>query len=46
MIAKYYLGADNELFAYKVRPAPDTLPGRFETGTQNHEGLAGVPGAG
>lgn len=35
----------NELFAYKVRPAPDTLPGRFETGTQNHEGLAGVLGA-
>ena len=35
----------NELFAYKVRPAPDSLPGRFETGTQNHEGLAGVLGA-
>ena len=35
----------NELFAYKVRPAPDTLPGRFETGTQNHEGIAGVLGA-
>ncbi len=35
----------DELFAYKVRPAPDSLPGRFETGTQNHEGLAGVLGA-
>jgi cysteine desulfurase family protein (TIGR01976 family) len=35
----------NELFAYKVRPAPDDLPGRFETGTQNHEGIAGVLGA-
>jgi len=35
----------DELFAYKVRPAPDLLPGRFETGTQNHEGLAGVLGA-
>ncbi|MBN2502861.1 MAG: aminotransferase class V-fold PLP-dependent enzyme, partial [Anaerolineales bacterium] len=35
----------DDLFAYKVRPAPDTLPGRFETGTQNHEGLAGVLGA-
>ena len=35
----------NELFAYKVRPAPNELPGKFETGTQNHEGLAGVLGA-
>jgi cysteine desulfurase family protein (TIGR01976 family) len=34
-----------ELFAYKVRPAPDELPGKFETGTQNHEGIAGVLGA-
>jgi len=33
------------LTAYKVRPAPDSLPGKFETGTQNHEGLAGVLGA-
>lgn len=30
------------LFAYKVRPAPETLPGRWMTGTQNHEGIAGV----
>ena len=22
----------DELFAYKVRPAPDSLPGRFESG--------------
>jgi cysteine desulfurase family protein (TIGR01976 family) len=35
----------DELKAYKVRPAPDSLPGRFETGTQNHEGIAGVLGA-
>jgi cysteine desulfurase family protein (TIGR01976 family) len=35
----------NELFAYKVRPAPSSLPGKFETGTQNHEGIAGVLGA-
>jgi cysteine desulfurase family protein (TIGR01976 family) len=28
--------------AYKVRPAPSGPPGKFETGTQNHEGLAGV----
>jgi cysteine desulfurase family protein (TIGR01976 family) len=33
------------LFAYKVRPATDHLPGKFETGTQNHEGIAGVLGA-
>jgi len=35
----------DDLFAYKVRPAPNELPGRFETGTQNHEGIAGVLGA-
>ncbi len=35
----------DELFAYKVRPAPNSLPGKFETGTQNHEGIAGVLGA-
>ncbi len=33
------------LVAYKVRPATDLLPGKFETGTQNHEGIAGVLGA-
>ena len=33
------------LKAYKVRPATDELPGKFETGTQNHEGIAGVLGA-
>ncbi|HJT75943.1 MAG TPA: cysteine desulfurase-like protein, partial [Gemmataceae bacterium] len=31
--------------AYKVRPAPDTLPDRWMTGTQNHEGLAGTAAA-
>jgi len=30
---------------YKVRPAPESLPGRWETGTQNHEGMAGVAAA-
>jgi cysteine desulfurase family protein (TIGR01976 family) len=35
----------DELFAYKVRPAPNELPDRFEIGTQNHEGIAGVLGA-
>ncbi len=34
-----------ELYAYKVRPAPNLPPGKFETGTQNHEGMAGVLGA-
>lgn len=33
------------LTPYKVRPAPKALPDCFETGTQNHEGLAGVLGA-
>jgi cysteine desulfurase family protein (TIGR01976 family) len=27
---------------YKVRPASDEIPWRWETGTQNHEGLAGL----
>ena len=34
-----------QIKAYKVRPAPNSLPGKFETGTQNHEGIAGVLGA-
>lgn len=33
-----------ELNAYRVRPAPEEPPGKFETGTQNHEGIAGVLG--
>src|SRR5262245_26965120 len=33
------------LEAYKVAPAPRTLPGKWMTGTQNHEGLAGVAAA-
>ncbi len=28
--------------AYKVRPAPDSLPEKWMTGTQNHECIAGV----
>ena len=28
--------------AYKVRPAPDSIPDRWMTGTQNHEGIAGA----
>lgn len=30
---------------YKVRPAPDQPPDKFETGTGNFEGMAGVLGA-
>jgi len=35
----------DQLTAYKVRPAPNSPPGKFETGTPNHEGIAGVLGA-
>ena len=31
--------------AYKIRPAPNKLPGKKKTGAQNHEGIAGVLGA-
>jgi len=31
-----------ELVAYKVRPARNSLPGKWMTGTQNHEGIAGA----
>jgi cysteine desulfurase family protein (TIGR01976 family) len=34
-----------KLPAYKLRPVPDRLPDRWMTGTQNHEGLAGVVAA-
>ena len=30
---------------YKLRPAPDEIPASWETGTQNHEGLAGMVAA-
>ncbi len=32
----------DRLPAYKVRPADDQPPYKFETGTQNHEGIAGA----
>jgi cysteine desulfurase family protein (TIGR01976 family) len=35
----------DKLQAYKVRPAPKEPPGKFETGTNNLEGIAGVLGA-
>ncbi len=34
-----------QLPAYKVRPAAPTSPWKFETGTPNHEGLAGLTAA-
>jgi cysteine desulfurase family protein (TIGR01976 family) len=34
-----------ELDAVKIRPAPDTAPGKWETGTQSFESLAGVVAA-
>lgn len=34
-----------ELQPYKVRPATNEAPNKFETGTQNHEGIAGILGA-
>jgi cysteine desulfurase family protein (TIGR01976 family) len=35
----------DKLHPYKVRPAPGKSPGKFETGTQNHEGMAGTAAA-
>lgn len=35
----------SQLPAEQVRPAPSTSPEKFETGTKNHEGLAGLVGA-
>ena len=34
-----------QLEAYKVRPAPTAVPECFETGTQSHEGFAGITAA-
>jgi cysteine desulfurase family protein (TIGR01976 family) len=34
-----------DTFGYKVRPAGDDLPHKFETGTLSHEGMAGCLGA-
>jgi cysteine desulfurase family protein (TIGR01976 family) len=34
-----------ELDVPKLEPAPDAAPFRFETGTQNHEGIAGAAAA-
>lgn len=34
-----------ELRPHRLDPAPDYVPDKLETGTQNHEGIAGVEGA-
>jgi cysteine desulfurase family protein (TIGR01976 family) len=34
-----------KLDVYRLDPAPDHIPDKLETGTQNHEGIAGVHGA-
>jgi selenocysteine lyase/cysteine desulfurase len=31
-----------ELEPFKIMPAPNSTPEKFEIGTQNHEGIAGV----
>nr|WP_106779336.1 cysteine desulfurase-like protein [Lysinibacillus timonensis] len=33
------------LSVYKLDPAPEDIPYKLETGTQNHEGIAGILGA-
>ncbi|MCP5095500.1 MAG: cysteine desulfurase-like protein [Chloroflexi bacterium] len=43
LYGKYDLLED--LIAYKVRPAPQHTPGKWETGTQSFESLAGVTAA-
>ena len=35
----------HRLRAYRVRPAGSELPGKWETGTKNHEGIAGTGAA-
>ncbi|MDQ0269162.1 cysteine desulfurase-like protein [Cytobacillus purgationiresistens] len=34
-----------KLTFYKLQPAPNSIPSKLETGTQNHEGIAGILGA-
>jgi len=40
LYGNYYLL--DSLRAYKVRPAPQDTPGKFESGTGNFEGMCGV----
>jgi len=38
-------GLFENLDVHRLDPAPDHIPDKLETGTQNHEGIAGVKGA-
>jgi cysteine desulfurase family protein (TIGR01976 family) len=38
-------GLMEQLPVYKLKPAPSFIPDRLETGTQNHEAIAGIPEA-
>jgi cysteine desulfurase family protein (TIGR01976 family) len=38
-------GLFEKLPVYKLQPAPTEIPYKLETGTQNHEGIAGIIGA-
>ncbi|WP_375436571.1 cysteine desulfurase-like protein [uncultured Hymenobacter sp.] len=44
-IAVVSAGLFNKLPVYKLAPAPAYIPDKLETGTQNHEGIAGLLGA-
>jgi cysteine desulfurase family protein (TIGR01976 family) len=44
-IAVIHEGLFEKLPVYKLQPAPTEIPYKLETGTQNHEGIAGVIGA-
>src|SRR4029077_17675807 len=43
LFAKRDRGGDVDI--PKLLPSPDTMPERFETGTQNHEGMVGAAAA-
>lgn len=44
-IAVIRSGLFEELTLYKLEPAPSFIPDKLETGTQNHEGIAGIAAA-
>jgi selenocysteine lyase/cysteine desulfurase len=44
-IAVVAAGLFEKLPVYKLAPAPTTIPDKLETGTQNHEAIAGLLGA-
>lgn len=41
-IAVIRSGLFERLNTYRLNPAPDFIPDKLETGTQNHEGIAGI----